>query len=133
MALTGYAWVCLSVRDLARSVDWYQRTLDLDVLLTNADTCALDADDRFAYLVDRASFCVLGLQQAARNDGSVFASERTGLEHLTFSVAEGGLEACQEWLRQSGVSFRGPTRWRAGSFIELADPDGVPVRFFELG
>jgi hypothetical protein len=26
----------------------------------------------------------------------------------------------------------GPTVWQAGTFIELSDPDGIPVRIFEL-
>lgn len=133
MTLTGYAWVCLSVRDLELSADWYQQSLGLEVLMTNADTCALDADDRFTYLVDHTSFCVLGLQQRADNHGRVFHPKRTGLDHLTFSLAQGDLNACQQRLQRSGIAFEGPTRWQAGSFIELADPDGIPIRLFDLG
>lgn len=131
MQITGYAWVCLSVRDLDESVEWYRRVLRLDVLMTNADTCAIDAVDRFTYLVDAPSFCVVGLQQRADNDGATFRSGGTGLDHLAFAVGRDSLAASQQHLDHCGIPYAGPTRWQAGAFIELSDPDGIPVWLFE--
>lgn len=131
MQVTGCAWACLSVRDLDRSLAWYRQVLGLDVLTTNADTCAIDTADRFTYLVDPTSLCVVGLEQRADNDATAFRPESAGLDHLTFAVGPDGLAASQQHLDGCGLAYAGPTRWQAGSFLELIDPDGIPVRIFE--
>ena len=57
----GYAWVSLRVADLERSVDWYADVLDLAPMVTNSDTCAVDAIERFSYLIHTESLLMVGL------------------------------------------------------------------------
>lgn len=130
--VTGYAWACLSVTELGRSVEWFRSVLNLDVFTTNADTCAIAAADRFTYLIDPISLFVIGLQQTASNDGGAFQSQRTGLDHLTVSAGSDGLAGWQHRFDHLGVAYVGPIRWAAGSFIECRDPDGIPIRVFQL-
>lgn len=131
-SITGYAWACLSVRNLDRSVGWYRTVFGLDVLMSIADTCAIDRQDRFVYLIDATSLFVVGLQQSADNDPEPFRATVTGLDHVSLAVAPAGLRQWQQWLRQAGVPFAGPIHWQAGTLLELTDPDGIPVRLFEL-
>ena len=53
--------MALRVADLERSVDWYADVLDLVPMVTNNDTCAVDAVERFSYLVNTESLLVVGL------------------------------------------------------------------------
>lgn len=130
-AIAGYAWATLAVTDLERSVAWYRQAFGLDVLMTNADTCAIGDADRFVYLVEPSSLFVLGVEQAADNDGGAFAKAAAGIAQLALGVGPGGLVERQAHFNRIGIAYRGPTAWSTGEVLELADPDGIPVLVFE--
>lgn len=128
--LAGYAWATLAVRDLDSSVAWYRRVFGLDVLMTNADTCAVGDTDRFVYLIEPSTFVVIGLHEAAAGRGR-FCGDRAGLADLALDVGPGKLRAWLTRLDELGVAFRGPTPWSAGTVVHMQDPDGIPLLLFE--
>jgi len=102
--ITGIAHVELSVSDLDASVAWYCR--------------------------------VLGAKDVwrGRNDqGGPFTPLRTGLDHLSFAVAdEAALRAWSQYLDDLGIE-RDPIDDR-GSVVSmtLKDPDGIALEFYHL-
>lgn len=128
---SGYAWVTLSVTDLERSITWYRRVFELEVLISNADTCAIADEDRFVYLIEPSTLLVVGLQQAAANDNQRFAPASTGLSQVTLAAGTGGLDGCLAHLDQLGIDYRGPTEWKTGRAAEITDPDGIALLVFE--
>ncbi len=128
---SGYAWVTLSVTDLERSVTWYRQVFELEVLMSNADTCAIADEDRFVYLVEPSTLLVVGLQKSAANDGRRFAPESTGLSQVVLTPGTGGLDGCLARLDQLGIPHGGPTEWKTGRVVEISDPDGIALLVFE--
>ena len=132
MSVVGTAYCCLAVTDLDRSVAWYRAALDVQVLLTNAETCAVGSSVRFAYLANESGAFVLGLQtQPTTVDGDTFHAERVGLDHLAVAVAPGSLKHHLSRLDQHHIEHTRATEWAAGRFVALTDPDGIEVRLFE--
>lgn len=128
---SGYAWVTLSVTNLERSVDWYRLVFGLEVLMSNADTCAIADEDRFVYLVEPSTLLVVGLQQCDANDHQRFAPTANGLFHVAVAAGEGGLASCLAHFDQLGIDYRGPTPWKTGRAAEITDPDGIALLVFE--
>lgn len=129
-ALVGYAWATLAVGDLDTSTAWYRRVFGLDLLLTNADTCAVDTD-HFVYLVEPESLFVIGLHQRAASRRRQIEGDEAGLADLAVNVDPRQLRAWIGRLSDLAVPYRGPTPWSTGTVVHLDDPDGNPLLLFE--
>lgn len=129
-AVIDYAWAALAVGDLDASVDWYRRVFCLDVLMTNADTCAVGDADRFVYLVDAGTLFVVGLhQRAGAREG--LDRDQVGLAGLAINVGARQLRPWLAQLEELDIAYRGPTPWASGTVAYLEDPDGIPLLLFE--
>jgi catechol 2,3-dioxygenase-like lactoylglutathione lyase family enzyme len=129
--VAGYAWITLAVSDLERSVSWYRQVFGLDVLMTNADTCAVGTAEHFVYLIEPSSLFVLGLKHVAERDSAPFSSSNTGLAEVAIAVGSGRLSDHLAHLDDLGISYRGPSPWKMGTVAEISDPDGIPLRLFD--
>lgn len=129
---TGLHHVRLTVTDLARSRDFYQKVLGFEVVAESqgdpADPAVRsDPGQLYGGIVFLTNGMLFGLRPVA-DEHDRFDSERVGLDHLSFTVAS--LDALREAatrLRDAGVEH--------GDIIELdafgiailsfSDPDGV--------
>jgi glyoxylase I family protein len=106
--ITGIAHVELSVSDVDASVAWYCRVLG-------------------------ARGTVLAFTQHDRIEGGPFTPLRTGLDHLSFAVADdAALKAWSRYLDEIGIAHD-PIDDR-GSVVSmtLKDPDGIALEFYLL-
>ena len=126
----GYAWVSLRVAHLERSADWYTDVLDLAPMVTNSDTCAVDAIERFSYLIHTESLLMVGLHHDPALDVGGGAGDGLGLDHVAISVDAEDLDALRQQLEKAGRQPGPIVSWSYGRWFEIRDPDGNAVRFF---
>jgi glyoxylase I family protein len=126
----GYAWVSLRVADLERSVDWYADVLDLVPMVTNSDTCAVDAIERFSYMIHTESLLMVGLHHDPALEVGGRAGDALGLHHVAISVNADDLDAFRVQLENAGRQPGQVTSWSYGRWFEIRDPDDNAVRFF---
>lgn len=126
----GYAWVSLRVADLECSVDWYTDVLDLAPMVTNSDTCAVDAIERFSYLIHTESLLVVGLHHDPALNVDDGPEGGFGLHHVAVSVDADDLDTFRTQLENAGRQPGPIVSWSYGRWFEIRDPDGNAVRFF---
>lgn len=125
---TGFHPASLSVRDLDRSAEWYERVLRLSLLFEFEE----NGDGRRArvYRLDGTA-AMLGLVEhgGAADDG--FRPDRTGLDHLAFDVES--LDEAHRWakhLDDHGVKHSGVVEIPTGAICNFRDPDGIQLAVF---
>ncbi|MEC3980032.1 VOC family protein [Amycolatopsis sp. H20-H5] len=132
--VTGYAHVRLTVTDIARSREFYDSVFGFDVAFEVPD----DADDatreQLAFLFGGVIYQVpgglFGLRPVASpRDG--FNEDRTGLDHLSFSVASrADLDQAAGRLDELGVGHEPVKDIGAGFLLEFRDPDNIALELF---
>ena len=135
--VTGLHHLSLTVTDLDASLDWYRKVFRAD-----------HNDARFAHygredtgygvlVTEPRSGLVLGLHTNISNEGEKFSETRTGLDHVSFSVASrSDLEAWTAWLDELGVSHTGIRDLKEPfvySTVVFRDPDDIQLELFALG
>lgn len=128
--LTGRVEVNLSVRDPARSVEWYAAVFGMAPLY---DHDPGDGRPSYSCLVDDASGFVLCLVGHADNPGDAFSEQRTGLDHLEFLVD--GRADLDEWaarLDELGIEHSGVKQpsYTRNAMLTFRDPDNIQLEFF---
>lgn len=128
----GLHHIRLTVTDLARSRAFYEGVLGLEVIAQSPgdpDDPAVrqDPDQLFGGVIYQAGGIGLGLRPVAAA-GDEFDSERTGLDHLSFSVASREvLEAAATGLEERGIPH-GEIKELQGfgiAILSFSDPDGM--------
>jgi catechol 2,3-dioxygenase-like lactoylglutathione lyase family enzyme len=128
----GLHHIRLTVTDLARSRAFYEGVLGLEVIAQSPgdpDDPAVraDPDQLFGGVIYQAGGIGLGLRPVAAA-GDAFDSERTGLDHLSFSVSSReALDAAAAALQERGI-LHGQAKELAGFgivILSFSDPDGV--------
>jgi lactoylglutathione lyase len=122
---TGH--VALNVTDLSRSTTFYRTVFAFDVLAERAD-----GDRRFA-LLGRDGVLVVALWEQSAGG---FATDRPGLHHLSFEVADiDAVRRAETILRGLDVEFAydGIVPHAEGASsggVFFADPDGVRLEIY---
>ncbi len=122
---TGH--VALNVTDLARSTDFYRTVFAFDLLAERAD-----GDRRFA-LLGRDGVLVVALWEQSAGG---FATDRPGLHHLSFEVADiDAVRRAETILRGLDVEFAYDgivphADGAASGGVFFADPDGVRLEIY---
>ncbi|MFG3442066.1 VOC family protein [Nonomuraea sp. NPDC047897] len=122
---TGH--VGLNVTDLSRSIAFYQRVFDLEVVGEQTG-----GDRRFAFLGREGTLMVTLWQQS---DGD-FPADRPGLHHLSFQVPDvEAVRRAEEVLRELGATLvydgivpHGEGASSGGVFF--TDPDGIRLEIY---
>jgi glyoxylase I family protein len=125
-SITGCHHVALTVTDADRSAEWYSGLLNMQVALSH------DGDDvRFRVLAQPESGWVLGVRQYPGRPADSFDEFRTGLDHVSFCVAnQAELEAWEKELSARGITFTPIAETPIGSVIVFRDPDNIQLEFF---
>ncbi|GAB3649195.1 VOC family protein [Glycomyces tarimensis] len=122
---TGH--IGLNVTDLSRSIAFYRRVFELDLLAEQAD-----GDKRYAFLGYDGALVVTLWQQST----GAFLSDRPGLHHLAFQApdieavrkAEDTLKELGADLFHDGIVPHGEGASSGGVFF--ADPDGTRLEIY---
>ena len=130
----GYAHVRLTVTDIARSRDFYDRVFALPV----AFEVPPDADEQtraslgFLYggVIYRLGSGLLGLRPVAP-DGDRFSEDRVGLDHLSLRVADrAAVDAAAARLDELAVAHSGVKDLGRAVVLEFRDPDGIALELY---
>jgi catechol 2,3-dioxygenase-like lactoylglutathione lyase family enzyme len=120
-SLTGVLETSLYVDDLARSIQFYQSVLGLQIL---------EQDDRFCALNVSGRQVLLLFLKGASTNGSILPGGRIpphdgeGQLHLAFAIAAAELAAWEQQLQEKGVPIKSTVAWsRGGHSLYFRDPD----------
>ena len=119
--------IALNVTDLARSTAFYRTVFAFDVVAERTD-----GDRRFAFLGQDGTLVLTLWEQSA----GTFATDRPGLHHLSFEVADiDAVRRAETVLRGLDVTFaydgivpHGEGAASGGVFF--TDPDGVRLEIY---
>jgi len=123
--ITGIAHVELSVRDLDASTEWYAHAFGFEAVWSGTDA---ERELVSRAILHRPSGIVLGLMKHADSDGSIFSPNRTGLDHISFAVAD--RDEMGRWLAhfdRLGIAYSPITEVEWGAQFTVADPDGIAI------
>lgn len=132
--ISGFAHVRLTVSDIARSRAFYETVFGFPV----AFEVPAGADDatkqQLGFLFGGVIYAVpgglLGLRPVAPA-GDRFDEDRTGLDHLSFTVdSEDELTHAVEVLDGLGVPHEGIKDIGVAKLLEFRDPDGIALELF---
>jgi len=127
--IVGAGHLALTVRDVARSSQWYEALFEWPVVRRSA---AGESEAPVVTLYDPRSSFALSLRQTTDRAADRFDCSRTGLDHVAFRAAD---EAeLDEWAtRLDGLQIeRSPVcnASDAVKFVSFEDPDGIRLEFY---
>ena len=129
---TGLHHLRLTVSDLARSRAFYEDVLGFQVAAQSPGDPSVpavraDPDQLYGGVVYQTHGILFGLRPVAAA-GDRFDSERTGLDHVSFTVADrAALDAAATALEEQGITH-GEVKVLSGfglAILSFSDPDGV--------
>lgn len=128
----SFAHVRLTVSDIARSRAFYEGVFDLPIAVQMPPEADEATREQFEFLFGGVIYqlgdCLLGLRPVADD---TFDEDRTGLDHLSFAVADRhDLESAVSTLDEHGVAHGGIKDIGAGWILEFRDPDNIALEVF---
>ena len=124
-AFPAITHVALTVTDLDRSRQWYQRLFDTDPVL-DENTGPFH---HVVWLIGGTLVGIHGFPDLHSSDP--FDERRVGLDHLAFACANRGqLEEWEARLAELGIANGGIVDAPYGSGLSFRDPDNIALEFF---
>ena len=129
--IAGIHHISVTVTDIERSVPWYSEVLGLTKLM---DETHPDGSG-YAVVLGKPDFSMcVGLHTHSTNERERFSETRTGLDHLSFLVAERAeLDAWEERLTELGVQHSPVNDLGAYAVLVFRDPDNIQLEFISMG
>ena len=117
--------VAVTVTDLERSRQWYQRLFDAKPVL-DEDT------GPFHHVVWLLGGTLLGIHLHQQSgDGKPASEFNAGLDHIAFGCANRAeLETWEQKLNELGITHGGIVDAPYGAGLSFRDPDNIPLEFF---
>jgi catechol 2,3-dioxygenase-like lactoylglutathione lyase family enzyme len=135
-AVTGFHHFSPTVSDVEASAQWYERVFRLNRVPVLFPHYGAEDDGYAVLLMDPRSGIAIGLHHHNANPGQAFHESRTGLDHISFGVADrASLDAWASWLDELGVENSGvidaekPTPY---SVVVFRDPDNIQLELFYM-
>jgi glyoxylase I family protein len=123
---SAFHHVTLSVTDLPRSVDWYERVLGMSKLSDRAGPTWIRAVMRS----EGGLMIGLTVHEGSAHDDR-FDEQRVGLDHVSIACTDRvEVEAWERHLDELGVEHGELVDAGYGHVLTSRDPDGIPVEFF---
>ncbi|MFW3122431.1 lactoylglutathione lyase-like lyase [Mycolicibacterium mageritense DSM 44476 = CIP 104973] len=131
MGFSGVHHLSLTVTDLEASVAWYQRVFRTERLDVKIPHYGREETGYSVLLPEPRSGLIFGLHTNTGNRGEPFDEARTGLDHVSFSVASrDDLVAWTVWLDSLGIDHTGvvdETDPIVYSTVVFRDPDNIQL------
>lgn len=120
----GFGHVTLTVTDLDRSADFYNRVF-------GAQTVMSGEDEHGAYAVCVGPNFMIGLRKhAGTPEGDSFLFSRVGMDHMGIQVAsEADLEKWRAAFDEQHIKNSGVVESPYGHHVNVKDPDGIAIEF----
>lgn len=135
-AITGVHHLSLTVTDLEASIAWYQRVFRTQRLDLQIPHYGREETGFSVLLPEPRSGLIFGLHRNTGNGGEAFDEARTGLDHVSFGVADRAeLVAWTQWLDELGIEHTGvvdETEPIAYSTVVFRDPDNIQLEFIAM-
>ena len=122
----AFSHYALTVSNLQRSIDWYERLFGSPPVAVN------DEDNYLAAMWFEPAFAIHENQQKLEDD--VFDEFRIGLDHIAFGCAS--REELESWparLDGLGIEHGEIVDRSYGSGLAFRDPDNIQLEFFLMG
>ncbi len=120
--ILGLLETALYVADLARSADFFERTLGLRAMFRSDRLIAYDAGPQAVLLVFARG---RSTEDTVSERGTVPGHDGAGPLHMAFRIAADCYDAWRDHLAAAGVTMRGEMEWPAGGrSLYFEDPDG---------
>ena len=129
-SITGYLAPTLTVANLARSVIWYRKVLDLTI---RREYEPPDKRQRDACLVEPCTGLEICLVEYSGGPQDAFNEFIPGLDHLEFLVAERtDLDEWAQRLDSLGIAHSGVKEppYTRNAMLTFRDPDNIQLEFF---
>jgi glyoxylase I family protein len=129
--IAGIHHISVTVTDIERSVPWYSEVLGLTKLMDEAHPDG----SGYAIILGKPDFSMcVGLHTHQANEREQFSETRTGLDHLSFMVADRAeLDAWEERLTELGVAHSPVNDQGAYAVLVFRDPDNIQLEFISMG
>jgi glyoxylase I family protein len=124
----GFGHVTLTVTDLERSADFYNRVF-------SAQTGMAGEDEHGAFALCMGEGFMVGLRKHASTPaGDRFHFARVGMDHMGVHVeSKAELEKWRAHLDELGVEHSGIVQSPHGVHLNMKDPDGIATEFVVFG
>jgi catechol 2,3-dioxygenase-like lactoylglutathione lyase family enzyme len=136
-SLTGIHHFSATVTDLEASVAWYQRLFGMDRVPGTFPHYEREDTGYAVLLIEPRSGVAIGLHTNRANAGESFDECRTGLDHLSLSVASRDeLIAWLARLDELGIQHTGIRDEQEPfpySTVVFRDPDNIQLEFISVG
>jgi glyoxylase I family protein len=135
-ALAGYHHFAATVSDVEASAQWYERVFGMSRVPVPFPHYGGKKSGYAVVLTEPRSGIALGLHHHDTNPGQPFDERRTGLDHMSFAVADrADLNVWASWLDSLGVENSGVTD--AGdpvpySVVVFRDPDDIQLELMHM-
>jgi glyoxylase I family protein len=136
-AVTGYHHFSPTVSDVEASAAWYERVFGMQRVPVRFPHYGAEQEGYAVVLMEPRTGMVMGLHHHQANPGQPFHESRTGLDHISFGVADhAALDAWAGWLDRLGIEHSGvidtdtPMPY---SVLVFRDPDNIQLELFYMG
>ncbi len=135
-AVTGIHHFSPTVTDVEASARWYERVFGMSRVPVTFPHYGAEEEGYAVLLLEPRSGIAIGLHHHQDNRGEPFQESRTGLDHISFGVADrASLDAWASWLDELGIEHSGvidTDKPMPYSVVVFRDPDHIQLELFHV-